>query len=110
MLSCQGYAFTVGQTNAYAVVRAEGELDIAATARLRDAVRAAGRRGPRIVLDLRDVTFLDSFALFVIVRLQDEFAGGQTLHVVPGRAIQRVLDVTGARGALRWISPEQLDG
>jgi hypothetical protein len=27
---------------------------------------------------------------------------------VPGAGIQRVLDLTGARAALRWISAEQL--
>jgi anti-sigma B factor antagonist len=110
MLKDQGYAFTVSQTNAYCVVRAEGELDIASVPQLRAAVAAARRHAGRIVIDLRDVSFLDTFALRAIVALQDEHCECPSFHVVPGEGAQRVLDLLGARAALRWISPEQLAG
>lgn len=94
---------------AYAVVRAEGELDIAAVPRLRDAIRHAARRSPRVVADLRDVEFMDSFALAALVGLQRESEGSPwMLHCIAGQAIQRLLDLAGARRALRWIAPEQL--
>jgi anti-anti-sigma factor len=108
MLKDQGYAFTVSRTNAYCVVRAEGELDIASVPELRASVHAARRHAGRMVVDLRDVSFLDTFALRAIVALQDENCDCPSFHVVPGRGIQRVLDLMGARAALRWISPEQL--
>jgi anti-sigma B factor antagonist len=110
MLQNQGYAFTVSQSNAYCVVRAEGELDIASVPQLCAAVAAARRHAGRIVVDLRDVSFLDTFALCAIVVLQDENCDCPSFHVVPGEGIQRVLDLMSARAALRWISPEQLAG
>jgi stage II sporulation protein AA (anti-sigma F factor antagonist) len=108
MLRYVSHALTVSRTSAYSVVRARGELDIAAVRDLRAAVRAAGARGGRIAVDLRDVTFMDTFALHALVALQREHAGRVSLHVVPGEGIQRVLDLAGAREALHWISPEQL--
>jgi anti-anti-sigma factor len=110
MLKHQGFAFTVRQTNRYVVVSAEGELDIAATASLRAAVLGAERHTAHVVIDLRDVTFVDTFALRELVNLQHECRRGQTLHVVPGEGIQRVLDLAQARPLLRWIAPEQLAG
>lgn len=105
MLRYSSHAFTVRRTSAYCVVRAQGELDIAAVRDLRAAVREAGASGGRIAVDLRDVTFMDTFALRALVALQDE---RRSLHVVPGEGIQRVLDLAEARAALNWISPEQL--
>src|SRR5687767_2201777 len=99
MLRYSSYAFTVTRTSAYSVVRAEGELDIAAARDLRAAVRDAGGHDERIAVDLRDVTFMDTFALRALVNER------RSLHVVPGAGIQRLLDVAGARGALSWISP-----
>ena len=46
-----------------------GELYIAAVPHMRDAVHAARRHADRIVVDLRDVTFLDGFALHALTAL-----------------------------------------
>jgi len=94
---------------AYAVVRAEGELDIAAVPRLGSAIQHAARRSPRVVADLRSVTFMDSFALATLIALQRESeSSAWTLHCIAGPGIQRLLDLACAREALRWIAPEQL--
>jgi anti-anti-sigma factor len=96
---------------AYAVVRAEGELDIAAVPRLESTVRHAVRRAPRVIVDLRRVAFMDTFALSKLIALTHEAEGAPwTLHCGAGDAIQRLLDLAGARDALRWIAPEQLAG
>jgi len=110
MLRNQPYAFTVSLHDAYCVVGAAGELDIASVGHLRVAVDNARRRGARVVVDLRAVTFMDTFALRALIALQRETSARPdcSLHVIPGAAVQRVLDVTGARAALRWISAEQL--
>jgi len=108
MLERQAYAFSVRQTDVYCVVRAEGELDIASVAALRARVRGARRTASRVVVDLRDVTFMDSLAVLALVGLQREGDEDSHMHVVPGPHVQRVLDLTGARTQLRWISPEQL--
>jgi anti-anti-sigma factor len=108
MLSYQPYGFTIDRTNGYCVVRAEGELDIAAIGEMQAAVTAARRHAHDVVVDLRDVTFMDTFALRALATLQWDMDDGR-LHVVSGEGVQRVLDVTGARGALSWISAEQLE-
>jgi anti-anti-sigma factor len=110
MLRHEHYAFSISRTDAYCVVHAVGELDIAAAPEMREAVHAARRHADRIVMDLRDVSFLDSFALHALQDLQREGSDRPSLHVVPGEGIQRMLDLTGARAALHWISPEQLGG
>src|SRR5919108_6396554 len=103
-----GYAFSVHRTDGYCVVRASGELDIAAVSTMRATVDDARRHAGRIVVDLREVSFLDTFALRALADLQDHSEEGASFHVVPGSDIQRVLDVGGFRNRLRWISPEQL--
>jgi anti-anti-sigma factor len=109
MLRHEHYAFSLSRTDAYCVVRATGELDIAAVLRMRETVQAARRHAGQIVIDLRDVSFLDSFALHELTALQREGGDRPSVHVVPGEGIQRVLDLTDARASLRWISPEQLE-
>ena len=108
MLKHRPYAFSFSRTDAYCVVRAAGELDVAAVPQLRDAVHAARRQAGHVVLDLREVSFLDSFALQALIALQHGGSDRPSFHVVPGEGIQRVLDLTGSRAALHWISPEQL--
>jgi anti-anti-sigma factor len=94
---------------AYAVVRAGGELDIAAVPRLEACVRNAARRSPRVIVDLRAVEFMDTFALSALMALSIESDDAPwTLHCIAGAGIQRLLDLAGARTALRWIAPEQL--
>jgi anti-anti-sigma factor len=105
------FEFDITRHGAYAVVRAGGELDIAAVPRLEAWVRRAARRAPRVIVDLRAVQFMDSFALSALVALQAEAEGTPwTMHCIAGDGIQRLLDLADARGALRWIAPEQLAG
>jgi anti-anti-sigma factor len=104
-------AFTVGVVvrGPYGVVRVEGELDIAAVPQLYAEVRRAARRMGRVVVDLRPTTFMDTFALRALLCLQSEtWAHGGSFHVVAGDGIQRVLDLSGARQEICWISAEQL--
>jgi anti-anti-sigma factor len=112
MLHDQAYAFALRLHRPYAVVSAEGELDIASVGQMCDDVRRAARWSDRVVVDLRAVSFLDTFGLRALVALQRETtaATGSSFHVVPGAGIQRVLDLTGMRGALNWMSAEQLLG
>jgi stage II sporulation protein AA (anti-sigma F factor antagonist) len=110
MLHARIYVFELTARGPYAIVHAGGELDIAAVPELRSAVRRAARRAPQVVVDLRRVTFMDTFALRALVALQDEAgtAIDWSLHVVPGQGVQRLLDLAGWRDELRWISAEQL--
>ena len=110
MLHEQIYVFELTTRDPYAIVHAAGELDIAAVGALRGAVHRAARCAPRVIVDLRAVTFMDTFALRALVALQQQAGTARdwSLHVVPGAGVQRLLDLAGARGELRWISHEQL--
>jgi stage II sporulation protein AA (anti-sigma F factor antagonist) len=110
MLHERIYVFQLTAHGPYAVVSAGGELDIAAVDEMRSAVRRAARRSPQVVVDLRPVTFMDTFALRALLELQQEASTAMdwSLHVVPGPGVQRLLDLSGWRDELRWIAPEQL--
>jgi anti-anti-sigma factor len=112
MLHERIFLFELKTHGPYAIVRARGELDIAAVGDMRTAVWRAARRASHVVVDLRFVTFMDTFALRALVVLQDEAdsAADWSLHVAPGPGMQRLLDLAGARAELRWISAEQLVG
>jgi anti-sigma B factor antagonist len=79
-----------------ALVAVEGELDIATLPELERAVtrmRAAGLE--RLVIDLRELLFLDSMSIELLLRLHGELtATGADLVVVRGpRAVNRIFDL-----------------
>jgi len=80
------------------VVRAVGEIDLATAPDLRDTLaEIPGDAGTEIV-DLSEVTFIDSTGLSVLVatwKLFDESGAGGFRLVVSRPAVRRVLDVTG---------------
>ena len=77
------------------VVALAGELDIAATASVRERVDAAvGGRG--LVLDLAGATFLDSSMLKELLRANVELRerGGELVLAAPQGAVTRLLELT----------------
>jgi anti-anti-sigma factor len=86
-------------------VRPIGELDMAAapavSAQL-DELAAAG--SAHLVLDLREVSFLDSSGLRLILAWDARArTDGLAFELVPGPApVQRMFDVTGVAGRLRF--------
>ncbi len=90
-------------------VVARGELDMASSDQLSTALEPALSAHARLVIvDLSDVTFLDSSGLRAIVRasnaLQD--AGGRLVVEGVSGAVARVLEVTGLLEHLRHDAPE----
>jgi anti-sigma B factor antagonist len=82
------------------VLEVSGELDLAMAPWLRDQVDALFVGGAAsIILDLSDVTFLDSTALGVLVGAlhTSKKRGGQVHLVVTEPQILRVLTITGLR-------------
>src|SRR5215212_391944 len=101
MLTNLGYAFSVHRTDGYCVVRASGELDIASVGAMGACVRQARRHAGPIVVDLRDVTFMDTFALRALLALQlesDDTGGGDG---GPGGGMEGVRDLAGLRDGRR---------
>jgi anti-sigma B factor antagonist len=83
---------------AVTVLAIRGEIDVSTAPELRERLLAATTDPPRIVVvDLSEVSFLDSTALGVLVsgvkRLRSE--GGDLRLVVTGRSVAKVLEVTG---------------
>src|SRR4051812_42315810 len=102
-----GYGLTVERLPSGAVCLAlRGELDLAHAysfdaelRRVEDAVP------PCIVLDLRDLTFMDSCGLgrVVAARRRARRAGRRLILVRGGRAVQRLLEMTGVDEAFEIV-------
>jgi anti-anti-sigma factor len=81
-----------------------GELDVATAPQLDAAVDDRGGDVRDLVVDLRELTFLDSTGLRSLLRARSvaDTAGG-TLVLVPGPpAVQRAFDLTGLTEQFRW--------
>ena len=88
-----------------------GDVDLATTGEIRhkvEAVIAAGFR--RVVIDLRQVTFLDSTGLRLLLELDaSSRSDGWELGVIEGSPeVQRAFDVTGLRPLLPFVPAREL--
>jgi anti-sigma B factor antagonist len=94
------------------ILELEGELDMATSAQLQEALARANREGSStVVLDLRGVRFLDSTGLRAIFRARKAVRErGQQFAVTPGSAqVQRLLSLTHLDEHLQTIdSPDAL--
>jgi anti-anti-sigma factor len=95
-----------------AVLHLEGELDLATGATLEEEARsreiAAARK---LLLDLRELRFLDSTGLRTILLIRDAAAQrGQDFAVTEGQPqVRRLLAITGVGDQLRVVAtPEEL--
>ena len=80
-----------------------GEVDLATVGRLRAQADEALATGPgRVILDLRQTTFIDSSAIHLAVELRDWAThNGTQFAIVPGPAcVQRTFEVAGLTGQL----------
>lgn len=85
-------------------VRLAGELDIATVGAFADRCDGLLADGyERLVLDLRDLTFMDSSGLRAIVKLHRDAPG---LQIIDGpEQVQRVFTITGLRRHLPFADP-----
>lgn len=94
------------RTAATASVTIQGELDIDTLPEFEQVVRSM--RSPdmtRLVVDLRQVTFLDSMSVELLLRLHAELSetGAELLVVRGPRAVHRVFELTGLDGVLAIV-------
>jgi anti-anti-sigma factor len=89
------HRITVDRQSGAAIVAASGELDAFAAGDLTNAFADVGG-DPRLVVDLRSVSFLDSTALGLIVRAvrETEGRGGSIRIVLPGTTARRIFEIT----------------
>ena len=93
------------------VVRPRGELDIATVPRLRDAI-AQRRPDEALVVDLRDLAFLDTSGLQIVVEMSRRARGeGFELTLVRGaHGVQRVFEIAGLADMLPFADGAPGDG
>jgi anti-sigma B factor antagonist len=84
----------------HAIVTAAGEIDIATVARLRERLFELADSGQSIIVDLSQVSFVDSAGLGALVGAAKRAAAhGVTLHAVGARPqIRQLFRVTGLEG------------
>jgi len=84
------------------VMTVVGELDIATAPGLAQALMDFASGGARVLLDLRQLTFLDCRGLSVLLAARQRFvASGGDLVLVEVRGVaRRVVDLTGSAAAL----------
>jgi anti-anti-sigma factor len=90
----------------HAVVALRGELDLAAAPFVDAEVERALERGARVlVIDLRELAFMDSTGLRTILRADRRVreAGGRLALVDGAEPVRRVFDMTGMRSRLTWV-------
>ena len=98
-----------GQTTVIAV---SGELDLASSPALQEELdRVAASDAQLLIIDLRDLDFMDSTGLSVLVRAHQRIEEqGRQLAMVKGpQQVQRLLSLTGVAERLTLVDrPEEL--
>ncbi|HSJ28819.1 MAG TPA: STAS domain-containing protein [Acidimicrobiia bacterium] len=91
-----------------AVVRLDGDVDLASVDQLRAVTVEASELAPvrHLILDCRELDFLDSSGLKALIEANDAFDGALVL-VSPKRAVRRVLEITGLDGS--FASAESIE-
>ncbi|HEX8974892.1 MAG TPA: STAS domain-containing protein [Solirubrobacteraceae bacterium] len=95
-----------------AIVVVRGELDLATSPELEESLRRIWDAGnEQLVIDLRELEFMDSTGLSIIVKAHQRLSEeGRRLSLVRGsQQVQRLLDLTGVSERLELIdSPEEI--
>ncbi len=97
------------QRGTAAVVIPSGELDIATAPALEHELdRAFETDSARVVLDLRELEFIDSSGLrtLLIARRRADNAGAHFSLVAGDRALQRTLEIAGIQQIFEWSPVE----
>ncbi len=88
------------------VVRASGEIDIASAKSLEKEIQSAFHHdGGGVLLDLEDVTYIDSTGLAMLLRAQKvSTANGHKLRITRlSAAVEEAINVTGLDGAFPMV-------
>jgi anti-anti-sigma factor len=95
-----GFDVTVVNRNGRAIVFIAGEIDVNAREQIRDALARAREGSTDVIVDLSQVTFIDSTGINALVRGHREAPEGR-FHVVGAIGpLRRVFEVAGVGGVL----------
>ena len=104
-----GFSISTSDRDGRAVVVIRGELDLATAPDLEAVVTELLDEGQDVVVDLRELAFMDSTGLRVLVAAHarvERADGGPTFVVVrplPGAPIQRILAIAGVDSVLDLV-------
>ena len=104
-----GFSISTSDRDGRAVIVVRGELDLATAPELDAVVTEALDAGQDVVVDLRELAFMDSTGLRVLVaahaRAEGADAGPSFLVVrpLPGAPIQRILAISGVESVLDLV-------
>jgi anti-anti-sigma factor len=107
----EAFSVRTEQHGEAAVIVPTGELDLATAPALEDVLRRAfGGDSARVVLDLRELEFIDSSGLRTLLtaRRQSEDAGAQFSLVAGHRGLERTLEIAGVHKVFEWTPAEEL--
>lgn len=84
-------------TDQRAVVRLRGELDMACSGELRESLVAASERSQVVVVDLAELTFIDSSGFLALheAHTAARDGGSRLVLVSPSRAVSRIVELMG---------------
>lgn len=96
------------------LVAVRGELDIRSRAAFAESVLPVAMSADRVVLDLTEVSFIDSTGIGELVRVRRTLQHrGQGMHVVPSRRVLSALTISSILGTMiihDTVSDALLDG
>ena len=102
-----GFSITASERNGRTVVVIRGELDLATAPELERVISERLDAGDDVVVDLRELAFMDSSGLRVLVAAHTRIGSGrqQFLIVRPPEdsPIARILSIAGLEGELNLI-------
>ena len=96
---------------AWQIVAVEGELDLSTSSRFREALTELVDASPRVAIDLRAVTFMDSTALGVVVAAMKRARerDGELALIGPTGSPRKVLSITALDQIMRIVDdPSEL--
>ena len=102
-----GFSISISDRDGRAVVVIRGELDLATAPALEEAIQGRLDDGQDVVVDLRELEFMDSTGLRVLVaahgRVEDTEQRFLIVRPLPGASIERILAVAGVERVLDLI-------
>jgi anti-anti-sigma factor len=99
-----GFSISISDRDGRAVVVIRGELDLATAPELEAAIQGRLDEGRDVVVDLRELEFMDSTGLRVLVSAHARVEGTEQRFLIvrplPGAPIERILAVAGVEKVL----------
>ena len=102
-----GFSISISDSDGRAVVEVRGELDLATAPDLEAALLERLDAGEDVVLDLRELQFMDSSGLRVVITAHARAADGAAQFAIvwphPGSEVARILDIAGVEEQLNVV-------